>query len=55
MPVAASSMTYVLNLISEQLFRMSAISSFDIASLFFLIIFGSLTFNLNFLGLTSIS
>src|ERR687887_384167 len=39
----------------EHAFKISVISSFDNASLFFLTILGSFTFSLNFLGLISTS
>jgi hypothetical protein len=46
-PFAASNITYVFNLISEQAFKISITSSFDKASLFFLTILGNFTFNLS--------
>ena len=54
-PVAANSITYVFNLISEHAFRIALTSSFDNASLLFLIALGIFTFSLNFLGLISTS
>src|SRR6476620_10962437 len=54
-PFVVNSITYVFSLTSEQLFSISITSFFDIASLFLLTAFGNFTFNLNFLGLISIS
>jgi hypothetical protein len=54
-PVAANNITYVFNLILEHAFKISMTSSFDNASLFLLMSRGNFTFNLNFLGLISMS